>query len=67
MFENLSDKLQRVEILAAALQNGKMSESAGTKGKAVPWKDNSSFVTTFYCILANMILSRLEIFRPARS
>lgn len=32
-----------------------MSENAGTKGKAVPWRDNSSFVTTFYSILTAMV------------
>ncbi len=32
-----------------------MSESVGTKGKAIPWKDNSLFVTTFYSILTAMV------------
>jgi hypothetical protein len=44
-----------IEIPTAAPQNGKMSENIGTKGKAVPWKDNSSFVTTFYSVLTAMV------------
>lgn len=32
-----------------------MSENIGTKGKAVPWKDNSSFATTFYSVLTAMV------------
>ena len=32
-----------------------MCEISGAKGKAVPWKDNSSFATTFYSILTAMV------------
>ena len=32
-----------------------MGENIGTKGKAIPWKDNSSFATTFYSILTAMV------------
>ena len=32
-----------------------MSESIVTKRKTIPWRDNSSFVTTFYSVLAAMV------------
>lgn len=32
-----------------------MRENSGTKGKAVPWRDNSSFATTFYSVLTAMV------------
>jgi hypothetical protein len=32
-----------------------MSESVGTTGKTVPWKDNSSFAMTFYSVLTAMV------------
>lgn len=44
-----------IEIPTAAPQNGKMIENTGTEGKAIPWRDNSSFVTTFYSILTAMV------------